>query len=103
MIKLLSILALTTILSQAQTVEKLGEMLFFDVALSKNKTQSCSTCHNPDHGFVDSRDNGVASMVSLGDDLKSRGARNAPTAAYAMASPHFYFDSKNSNTKGADF
>ena len=103
MIKILSIIVLSTMITQAQNMEQLGEMLFFDVALSKNKTQSCSTCHNPDHGFVDSRDNGVGSMVSLGDDLKSRGARNAPTAAYAMASPHFYFDSKKQQYKGGQF
>jgi len=103
MIKILSILVLGTMLAQAQNMEQLGEMLFFDVALSKNRTQSCSTCHNPDHGFVDNRDNGVASMVSMGDDLKSRGGRNAPTAAYAMKSPHFYFDSKKQQYKGGQF
>jgi len=103
MIKILSIIVLSTMITQAQNMEQLGEMLFFDVALSKNKTQSCSTCHNPDHGFVDSRDNGVGSMVSLGDDLKSRGGRNAPTAAYAMKSPHFYFDSKKQQYKGGQF
>jgi len=103
MIKILSILVFGIMLVQAQNMEKLGEMLFFDVALSKHKTQSCSTCHNPDHGFVDNRDNGVASMVSMGDDLKSRGSRNAPTAAYAMVSPHFYFDSKKQQYKGGQF
>ena len=85
-------------------MEKLGEMLFFDVSLYlRSKTQSCSTCHDPDRGFVDHRDNGVASMVSLGDDLKSRGSRNAPTAAYAMVSPHFHFDSKKQQYKGGQF
>ncbi len=103
MIKILSIIVLSTMLAQAQNMEQLGEMLFFDVALSKNRTQSCSTCHNPEHGFIDNRDNGVASMVSMGDDLKSRGGRNAPTAAYAMKSPHFYFDSKKQQYKGGQF
>jgi cytochrome c peroxidase len=42
-------------------------------------------------------------MVSLGDDLKSRGSRNAPTAAYAMISPHFHFDAKNKKYKGGQF
>ena len=27
--------------------EDLGRSIFFDVNLSKNRTQSCSTCHNP--------------------------------------------------------
>jgi cytochrome c peroxidase len=33
-----------------------GEALFFDVNLSKNRTQSCATCHQPDAGFVDKRE-----------------------------------------------
>jgi len=103
MIKYLSILLLTTAILQAQSIERLGEMLFFDVSLSKNKTQNCATCHNPEHGFVDDRDNGVGSMVSLGDDLKSRGARNAPTATYAMISPHFHFDTKKQQYIGGQF
>jgi len=103
MLKILSIILLSTIILQAQSITSLGKMLFFDVALSKNKTQSCSTCHNPEHAFVDNRSNGVNSMVSLGDNLKSRGNRNAPTAAYAMLSPHFYFDVKKQEYKGGQF
>lgn len=72
----------------------LGEKLFFDTILSKNGTQRCASCHNPEHAFVDSRDNGVKGAASLGDDGKSIGDRNAPTAAYAMFSPDFHFDSK---------
>ena len=37
MIKILSIVVLGTMLTQAQNMEKLGKMLFFDVSLSKNK------------------------------------------------------------------
>ncbi len=103
MIKKISIILLTIVVVQAQSIEQLGEMLFFDVSLSKNKTQSCSTCHNPEHGFVDDRDNDINSMVSLGDDLKSRGARNAPTASYAMMSPHFHFDTKKQEYRGGQF
>lgn len=103
MIKKISIILFITIMVQAQSIEQLGEMLFFDVSLSKNKTQNCATCHNPEHAFIDNRDNGVGKMVSLGDDLKSRGARNAPTAAYAMMSPHFYFDTKKQEYKGGQF
>jgi len=103
MIKKIIIVLISVGIVQAQGIAQLGEMLFFDVSLSKNKTQSCATCHNPEHGFVDDRDNGVGAMVSLGDDLKSRGARIAPTAAYAMMSPHFYFDSKKHGYKGGQF
>ena len=35
----------------------LGEVLFFDKSISFNKTQSCSTCHNPGTAFVDQRKN----------------------------------------------
>src|SRR5204862_2275328 len=35
------------------TVEKiaLGRRLYYDSALSADKTVSCATCHHPDHGF----------------------------------------------------
>lgn len=83
--------------------QKLGERLFFDPILSKNKTQSCSTCHNPSHGFIDDRDNGINSMVSLGDDGKSLGDRNSPTISYAKYSPHFNFNIKNGEYTGGQF
>ena len=41
----------------------LGEVLFFDKSISFNKTQSCSTCHNPDTAFVDQRKNSANQMV----------------------------------------
>ena len=71
------------------TQATLGQQLYFDTNLSKDKTQSCATCHNPAHAFIDDRDSGVAGAASLGDDGKSIGDRNAPTAAYAMFSPNF--------------
>lgn len=73
---------------------ELGEKLYFDVNLSKNRTQSCSTCHNPDFGFVDNRITAVGKAVSLGDDGKSLGDRNAPSAAYARFSPDFHQNKK---------
>ena len=36
-------------------------------------------------------------MASLGDDGKSLGDRQAPTASYAKFSPDFHFDEKNKN------
>lgn len=82
---------------------ELGEALFFDPSLSKNKTQSCSTCHNPERGFVDDRDNGVGKMVSLGDDGKSLGDRTAPSAAYAKFSPDFHYDKTKKAYVGGQF
>ena len=69
--------------------EAFGRALFFDVDLSLNRTQSCATCHNPETGFADPRDNEVAGAASLGDDGVSLGDRNAPTASYAAFSPVF--------------
>ena len=67
------------------TLEALGERLFFDVNLSANRTQACATCHDPDTAFADPR-----GMASPGDDGVSLGDRNAPTAMYAALTPAFH-------------
>ncbi len=72
------------------SIEALGKSLYFDVNLSKNRTQACSGCHAPEAGFVDPRHTDMGKAVSLGDDGKSFGGRNAPTAAYAKFSPLFH-------------
>ncbi len=79
--------------SNISTVEVLGEKLFFDHILSLNRTQSCATCHMPSVGFSDMRGNSVNGAVSLGDDGKSLGDRNAPTASYANITPLFHKNS----------
>lgn len=71
------------------TPEKLGEALFHDVNLSKNRTQSCATCHMPERAFSDRNDTANGNPVSLGDDGESFGDRNAPTASYAALTPPF--------------
>ena len=71
------------------TKEALGEALFFDTNLSKNRTMACATCHDPAMAFTDPRETEVGRAVSLGDDGSSLGDRNAPTAAYAKFSPKF--------------
>lgn len=81
----------------------LGKALFFDNNLSKNRTQSCATCHNPEAAFTDNRENGVKSQASLGDDGKSLGDRQAPTAAYAMFSPEFHYNEKTKKYVGGQF
>lgn len=45
------------------SVEKveLGRLLFNDVALSRNQTQSCASCHQADKAFSDGRANAVGS------------------------------------------
>lgn len=83
--------------------ETLGQVLFSDKNLSKNRTQSCATCHNPNAGFADDRENGIGKMASLGDDNKSLGDRQAPTASYAKFSPDFHFDEKKQKYVGGQF
>lgn len=72
------------------SIEALGRALFFDVNLSRNRTQACATCHSPEFGFTDPRGNASGRAVSLGDDDRSLGDRNAPTASYAAFSPPFH-------------
>lgn len=96
-------LMFSALMAEDMKKEDLGRILFFDVNLSKNRTQSCATCHNPDAGFVDDRDNGVKKMASLGDDGKSLGDRQAPTASYAKFSPAFHFDEKAKKYVGGQF
>ncbi|MBN9886392.1 cytochrome-c peroxidase [Salipiger abyssi] len=67
-----------------QSIEALGEALFFDTDLSANRTQSCATCHDPSFAFADPR-----GAASTGDDGSSFGDRNAPTATYAAYAPAF--------------
>lgn len=96
-------LMFSALMAENMKKEDLGRILFFDVNLSKNRTQSCATCHNPNAGFVDDRDNGVKKMASLGDDGKSLGDRQAPTASYAKFSPAFHFDEKAKKYVGGQF
>lgn len=72
--------------------EALGEALFHDRNLSNNRSQACSSCHMPEIGFADRHDTHKGNAVSLGDDGKSFGDRNAPTATYAAFSPSFHKD-----------
>ncbi|WP_152058267.1 cytochrome-c peroxidase [Aliarcobacter butzleri] len=96
-------LMFSALMAEDMKKEDLGRILFFDVNLSKNRTQSCATCHNPNAGFVNDRDNGVKKMASLGDDGKSLGDRQAPTASYAKFSPTFHFDEKTKKYVGGQF
>ncbi len=88
---LLSLLVMPSICAANQveasfpSIEALGEALFFDTNLSKNRSQSCATCHAPDSGFADPR-----GSASPGDNGTSLGDRNAPTASYASFAPPFH-------------
>ena len=87
-----------TAAEQSKCQAELGKLLFHDKNLSRDRSQSCATCHNPDKGFIDDRANDAsrnsgggiaASAGSLGDNQVAIGDRNAPTAAYAGFSPEF--------------
>lgn len=87
---------------------KLGELLFFDPMLSLNQTQSCATCHDPSDAFSDGRTASNSGLplpgfASLGDDGRSFGNRNTPTATYANTSPEFHFDDKLKKYVGGQF
>jgi cytochrome c peroxidase len=71
-----------------------------DKNLSKNRTQSCATCHDPEHGFIDARKMESKGAASLGDDGKSFGDRNAPTATYAIFTPNFTKNAKGTYIGG---
>ncbi len=71
------------------SLTELGERLFHDSNLSLTRNQSCASCHDPEHAFIDPRANGVNGAVSLGDDDLSLGQRNAPTLTYAALTPEF--------------
>lgn len=80
----------------------LGEQLFNDPALSRNATQSCATCHDPDRAFTDPREGKAGLAVSVGDDGESHGDRNTPTLAYASFVPGFHLDDRG-HYKGGQF
>lgn len=84
-----------------ETEEALGEALFADPNLSRNRTQSCATCHDPERAFTDGRldPTGRVSAVSSGDDGVSWGDRNAPTAAYARLTPPFGYGTRARHNK----
>ncbi len=65
----------------------LGEMLFSDPILSRDRTISCASCHKPAFAFADT------SAVSLGVKNK-RGVRNTPTAMNISSQRTFFWDGR---------
>ncbi len=85
---------------QGADIASLGQALFLDSSLSANRNQSCASCHDSGHAFSDSRDNGVAGAVSLGDDGSSLGDRNTPGTTYASLIPDFHKNEKGEYVGG---
>ncbi|MDY0320886.1 MAG: cytochrome c peroxidase [Arcobacteraceae bacterium] len=102
-VKLLSLLALTSVLNAAegwiipsdleshknnnQKEVNLGKLLFFDTRLSKNNNISCATCHNPNLGWSDGM------SQSIGDEGK-KGRRNSPTIINSAFNHHQFWDGR---------
>jgi cytochrome c peroxidase len=61
---------------------RLGKMLFFSKELSRTRTLSCASCHNPSQAFTDGR------ATSIGVDQRI-GTRNAPSLANVGYQPYF--------------
>jgi cytochrome c peroxidase len=71
----------------ANTVEKLGEMLFFDPILSRDSSVSCATCHKPEFAFADN------TPTSKGVFGRS-GNRNTPSAMNMTNRNHYFWDGR---------
>jgi len=65
----------------------LGRRLFFDPVLSADRSVSCASCHQPEHGFADPR------SKSLGVHGR-RTLRNAPTLLNRAFGRHFMWDGR---------
>ena len=85
---------------QGADIASLGQALFLDSNLSANRNQSCASCHDSGQAFSDSRDNGVAGAVSLGDDGSSLGDRNTPGTTYASLITDFHKNKKGEYVGG---
>ena len=72
---------------QVQTKEQLGEKLFFDPILSKDKTISCSSCHKPEFAFADN----ATFSKGIGGNLTSR---NSPALTNLSARINFFWDGR---------
>ncbi len=69
------------------TKEQLGEVLFFEKALSLDSSISCASCHIPEHGFADT----AAFSHGVGGKL---GKRNAPSCANVTDRPYLFYDGR---------
>jgi cytochrome c peroxidase len=68
----------------------LGKALYFDANLSRNRNQSCATCHQPSEGFAAPLTGTVTrGSVVQGSIAGAFGDRKPPTAAYATITPLF--------------
>lgn len=65
---------------------ELGELLFFDPALSHNFKMSCASCHQPEKAFTDGL------MKSQSNTPGQTTLRNAPTLINAVYADKYFYD-----------
>jgi len=69
------------------TKAQLGEKLFFDNVLSKDKTLSCASCHLPQYAFADT----VAFSKGINGTPTTR---NTPTITNLSGRPNYFWDGR---------
>lgn len=73
---------------------ELGRLLFFDTALSADRTVSCASCHQPGLAFGDT--------LKVSPGIEGRlGARNAPTLLNRVYGRSFFWDGRASTLEQA--
>lgn len=73
--------------------EALGRLIFFDANLSRNRNQSCASCHDPAWGWTGPNAAiNAAGAVYEGSVAGRFGDRKPPSSAYATISPLFHLD-----------
>ena len=87
----------------------LGRKIYFDKRFSSTGTQSCSSCHLPEQGFVGKATVNSATapgfLAGIGEGaVKGRfGGRKPPSASYATFAPPFTYDAINQEFIGGLF
>ena len=76
---------------------QVGDKIFHDVSLLASGSQSCATCHNPDHAHAGA--DGRAVPLG-GAAFDQPGFRNAPSLRYLAKNPAFFFDAEGTPTGG---
>ncbi|OWJ63785.1 cytochrome-c peroxidase [Inquilinus limosus] len=87
---------------QAEELTALGRAMFIDPSLSASGKLSCSSCHDPQHGFGPTN----AQPVQMGGgDMARPGVRAVPSLTYLQAVPPFtehFFDSEDDSDESVD-
>ncbi len=91
-------------LTTAQLKNLLGELVFFDTALSVRGNQACASCHMPEAGFA-----GGISVINRavatfpGSVLPRTGNRKPPSVAYAAFAPVQFYRAGTHDFVGGTF